>query len=241
MEEPMANSSRLVLPIKTAPLCLSFATTLASYLGIKSSRICDPHVVLIPLVHKRSFKAMGIPVKAELTGLDIPAGSEAEQNINQVIRAGKRATDVVKQILTFSRQSGREKQPLRVDRIVKEVMKLMRATLPASIEIHQDIEKDAGIVEANSTQIFQVLMNLCTNAHHEMRDEGGILEVSLTNVDMDSDVLRQYPDFSPGPYLRLCVSDTGHGMYPEVKERIFEPFFTTKNTGQGTGLSCLMK
>ena len=108
--------------------------------------------------------------------------------------------------------------------------------MPPTIEIRQNIDTNCGPIVADLTQVHQVIMNLCTNAYHAMRDEGGVLEVSLSEVDLDSDALSQYQDSSPGPYIRLTVSDTGHGMDTEVMERIFDPFFTTKAVGEGTGM-----
>ena len=172
----------------------------------------------------------------ELASLDIPDGSKPGQYLNEVLNAGNRAKDLVKQILAFGRQGAQEKKPVLVSLIIKEVLTFLRASLPATIEIRQNIEKDTGIVEADPTRIHQVLMNLCTNAHHAMREKGGILEINLTNVDMDAHAVKQYPEMSSGLYLRLSVSDTGHGMAPDVKERIFDPYFTTKDTGEGTGL-----
>ena len=173
---------------------------------------------------------------AELAILEVPDGSKVKQDLMEIFKAGNRAKDLVQQILTFSRQSDMEKKPVRVSRIVKEALKFLRASLPTTIEIRENIEKDIGTIEADPTQIHQILMNLCTNAHHAMREEGGILEVTLTNVDMDAYTIRQYPDISSGPYVRLSVSDTGHGITPDVKERIFDPYFTTKGVGEGTGL-----
>jgi len=171
----------------------------------------------------------------ELAILDVPDGSNIKQDLKGVLKAGRRAEDLVQQILAFSRQREQEKKPLRVSLIVKEAMKFLRASLPTTIELRQNIDKDTGIVEADSTQIHQVLMNLCTNGYHAMKEEG-ILKVSLMNVYIDADAEKQFPDMSSGPYLRLSVSDTGHGMPPDVKERIFEPYFTTKEIGEGTGL-----
>jgi signal transduction histidine kinase/DNA-binding response OmpR family regulator len=173
---------------------------------------------------------------AELAVLDVPDGSRVKHDLMKILKAGNRAKDLVQQILTFSRQSEQEKKPVRVGLIVKDALKFLRASLPTSIGIRENIDRDTGIIEADPTQIHQVLMNLGANAHHVMREEGGILEVTLTNVDMDAHTIRQYPDMSSGPYLRLSISDTGHGMTPDVKERIFDPYFTTKEVGEGTGL-----
>ncbi len=172
----------------------------------------------------------------ELAMLDVQEGSKAKQSLKQVQKAGNRAKDLVNQILAFSRQSKQELLLVQISPIVKEALKLLRASLPTTIEIRQKIETNLGTVEADSTKVHQVLMNLCTNAAHAMRENGGILEVSLTKVDIDTDASAQHPDIRPGPYLKLTVSDTGHGVAPEMLERIFDPYFTTKEKGEGTGL-----
>ena len=167
---------------------------------------------------------------------DVPKGTLLQSNLKEVLKAGRRARDVVKQILAFSRQTEQERKPLEISLIVKEALKLLRASLPATIEIRQNIGTDLATVLADATQIHQVLMNLCTNAAHAMGERGGILEVNLANVELGSDFTSRYPDIDPGPYLRLTVSDTGHGMHPSIMERIFNPFFTTKERGEGTGM-----
>ncbi|MBW2169460.1 MAG: response regulator, partial [Deltaproteobacteria bacterium] len=172
----------------------------------------------------------------EIASLQVAEDDKAKESLKEVLKSGRRAADLVKQILAFSRKGEQERIPVQIGLIVKEALKLLRASLPTTIEIHQNIESDTGIVEADPTQIHQILMNLCTNAGHAMREEGGILEVTLTNVDIDARTIRQYPDMSPGPYLRLSVSDTGEGMTPEILGRIFDPYFTTKEVGEGTGL-----
>jgi CheY-like chemotaxis protein len=163
-------------------------------------------------------------------------GYSAQHNLEEVLNACLRAEDVVKQILTFSRQSEREKGPLQVSLIVQEALHLLHATLPTTIEIRKKIDNQSGTILADPTQIQQVLMNLCTNAAHAMRENSGVLEVTLTDLYIDADVAAQYPDLNPGPYVRLTVSDTGHGMEPEIIERIFDPYFTTKEPDKGSGM-----
>ena len=174
----------------------------------------------------------------ELAMLDVPEGSKAKQKLKEVEKAGNRAKDLVNQILAFSRQSKQELLLVQISPIVKEALKLLRASLPTTIEIRQKLEipPEQGTVEADTTKLHQVLMNLCTNAAHAMRENGGILEVSLTKVDMDADAAARHTDIRPGPYLKLTVSDAGHGMAPDILERIFDPYFTTKEKGKGTGL-----
>jgi PAS domain S-box-containing protein len=166
---------------------------------------------------------------------ELSDGTRVHKSMEQVLAAGQRAKDLVKQILAFSRQAEEERRPVRLDPIVREALKLLRASLPSTIEIRQYIAPDMGYVMADPTQIHQVLMNLCTNAHHAMIDTGGVLEVRLESTTIDAFEAASH-DLSPGLYLALVVSDTGHGMSPEVVERIFDPYFTTKEKDVGTGL-----
>ena len=173
--------------------------------------------------------------------LDGVSGDDAmREDLEEVLKAGYRARGLVEQILTFSRQTDQERRPLQIAPIVKEALKLLRASIPKTVEIRENIVPESGMILADPTQIHQVLMNLCTNSAHAMREKGGRLEVGLIDVDLDYETAAQYPDLSPGPYLRLTVSDTGHGMDRTVRERIFDPFFTTKGPGEGTGLGLAM-
>ena len=142
----------------------------------------------------------------------------------------------MQQILTFSRHSEQELALLQVGPITKEALKFLRASIPTTIEIRHSIQNDLGLIKADPTQIHQVLMNLCANAAHAMRENGGALNVELSNVDIDSTLLQKDPEMVPGPHIRLSVSDTGHGMTRATLNRIFEPYFTTKPVGEGTGL-----
>jgi PAS domain S-box-containing protein len=172
----------------------------------------------------------------ELTLLDVPEGTKMYSNLDQVLKASERARDLVKQILAFSRQSEQEREPVQLGSIVKEALKMLRRSLPTTIDIRQNIEKESGTVLADAIQIHQVLMNLCTNAAHAMGDTGGVLNVDLSDVDLDIDAAANFPGLKPGPYVRLTVSDTGHGIDGSILERIFDPFFTTKDKGKGTGM-----
>ncbi|MDQ5987612.1 MAG: Sensor histidine kinase RcsC [Syntrophus sp. SKADARSKE-3] len=159
--------------------------------------------------------------------------------LGRVYQAGERARSLVKQILTISRRVEQKTQPMQIAPIIKEVLNLMRSSLPTTIEIRQDIaiSQGKGIVVADPTQIHQVLMNLCTNAAYAMRTKGGVLSVSLSEVEVDAMMIisREW-NLQAGPYVKLTVRDTGHGMNAEVRDRIFEPYFTTKEVGEGTGL-----
>jgi PAS domain S-box-containing protein len=178
----------------------------------------------------------GLMGYAELTLLEDHNITVIHTYVNRILKGCNRAKDLVKQILTFSRQSEQTKEVLEISSIIREAIKLPRATLPSTIEIRENIENNAGIILADAIQIHQIIVNLCTNAAHAMRDKGGILEISLSNIDIDTENLYAYQTITPGSYVRLSVSDTGHGMDSTVKERIFDPYFTTKKHGEGTGL-----
>ena len=171
----------------------------------------------------------------EMTMEEVPAGSNARKNLDEVLKATKRARDLVQQILTFSRRSEHEIKPIGVQVIIKEALELISSLLPATIEIHQNIDNNCGLILADPGQIHQVIMNLCTNAYHAMEEKGGILKVNLSNIELKTDDLTG-SDITPGSYLFLKVGDTGQGMEKDVIERIFDPYFTTKNKDKGTGL-----
>jgi PAS domain S-box-containing protein len=166
---------------------------------------------------------------------DLPPGSNEHQNAVQIYKAGNRGSDLVKQILAFSRQSEQKKMPIRLQQILKEVIKLSRSTIPANINITQDIESDCGLVQADATQIHQIAMNLVTNAYHAVETKSGKISVRLREVEIG---LGQLPesDLLPGRYAVLSVSDTGLGIDPAIMDKIFDPYFTTKEQGKGTGL-----
>jgi len=173
----------------------------------------------------------------ELAVLELSADSKLKYNLEQSLQAAHRAKDLVRQILAFSRQGKQERKPLDICPVVKESLKMLRASLPSTIEIRQNFaEGDLGIIEADPTQIHQILMNLCTNAAHAMEEKGGVLTVSLSKAEIGQEASVAYGGIKPNQYLRLRVSDTGHGMTPEIKKRIFDPYFTTKEIGKGTGL-----
>jgi len=172
----------------------------------------------------------------ELTMDDIPADSQARKNLEEILKATNRAKELVQQILTFSRQGGQERKPLRVQFLIKEALKLLRATIPSTIEIECNVTDECGPILGDPTQIHQVVMNLCTNAYHAMQQTGGKLEVTLKEIDVSYEKSVERVGMKVGPYLELSVKDAGHGMEPEVLERIFEPYYTTKEQGKGTGL-----
>ena len=172
----------------------------------------------------------------ELTMDEVPDDSVAHNNLEEVLKAAHRAKDLVQQILTFSRQSGQERKPVKVHLIIKEALKLLRASIPASIEIINKIDDDCHPVMGDATQIHQVIMNLCTNAYHAMQDKGGTLEVNLSEVDVGYEETVKKIGMQPGKHLQLLVRDEGCGMDAAVLDRIFEPYYTTKEQGKGTGL-----
>ncbi|MGD9232119.1 MAG: ATP-binding protein, partial [Desulfobacterales bacterium] len=160
----------------------------------------------------------------------------ARQNLKEIRTASIRARDVVKQIMAFSRQSPQQMKPVRIIPIIKESLKLLRSSIPTTIEIHQNISSESDTVRADPTQINQVLINLCTNAVHAMGEKGGVLEVRLEDIEVNSSSAVHYHDLSSGKYVRLTVNDTGHGIEPNILERIFDPYFTTKEVGRGSGM-----
>lgn len=172
----------------------------------------------------------------ELAMLRVEADSELIDELTEVRKAADRAKEMVKQILTFSRRESETLSPTHVHVIVKEALKLLRASIPTTIEFRQNIDPNCGTVLANPTQIHQILMNLCTNAFHSMRETGGVLGVSLMPIEIYTKDCSQNINLQPGPYLKLEVIDTGHGMDKETMDRIFEPYFTTKDRGEGTGM-----
>jgi len=166
---------------------------------------------------------------------DMPEDSPYRGNIAKVFKGALRARDLVRQILTFSRQAENETKPLKAQRVLKEVLKLIRSTLPTTINIHQDISNECDSIMADPTQIHQIAMNLMTNAYHAMENTGGTLKVNLKEVELTIEDLTDTV-MIPGPYVCLTVGDTGPGMDKITIVRIFDPYFTTKKEGKGTGL-----
>lgn len=173
---------------------------------------------------------------AELALLDIPKQTPTHRSLSEIFKASSRAKDLVKQILTFSRQTNQERHPLLIKPIVEEVLKMMRASLPSTIEMRHNFKPGLSPILSDPTQIHQVLMNLCTNAGHAMEEGGGVLEVNLDEVEIGPGNSDLSDDMQPGRYQILTVSDTGHGMDASIKERIFDPYFTTKGPGKGSGM-----
>lgn len=163
-------------------------------------------------------------------------GTFLHDNLTEVETAGNRAKELVKQILAISRHDKQSQLPLEINPLVKEALKMLRSTLPSSIEMQENLSADPLVVQVDPTQLHQVVINLATNAKQAMPDQEGILEVSLDAVGFDDSVKNRYPNLKPGRYARITVSDTGSGIPEHDLEKIFEPYFTTKEKGTGTGL-----
>jgi signal transduction histidine kinase/ActR/RegA family two-component response regulator len=166
----------------------------------------------------------------------VPEDGQVYNDLKEVRHAAIRARDLVKQILAFSRQAESERTPLKIQFVIKEALKLLRASLPTTITITRAIDEECGPVLADPTGIHRIVMNLCTNAYHAMREKGGQLKVALEESRFASGDRVSSLDWNPGPYVKLTVSDTGHGMDDDVQQRIFDPYFTTKPPGEGTGM-----
>jgi signal transduction histidine kinase/CheY-like chemotaxis protein len=172
---------------------------------------------------------------SEMARDDVPPNSGLSEYIDEIFTAGNRAKNLVQQILAFSRQSKVERIILQPQPLIKEALKMLRSSIPTTIDIQDDIAADCGTIEADPTQLYQILMNLCTNAFHAMEKSGGILRVELKVAEHLPPELQD--DGSPAQtFIELAVSDTGHGIGPDIIDKIFDPFFTTKEQGKGTGM-----
>ncbi|MEP6668898.1 MAG: response regulator [Chthoniobacter sp.] len=178
----------------------------------------------------------GIIGFAELGLHEVSNPLSADQHFREILRAGQRARDLVRQILAFSRQREQDRQPLELGETLQEALKLLRATIPVSIEIVSKIEEKTPTVLADSTQVHQIVTNIVTNAWHAIGQKRGTITVQLSTFQVDEDFAHANPDLRPGRYVRLSISDNGTGIPAEILGRIFEPFFTTKGPDEGTGL-----
>ncbi len=174
---------------------------------------------------------------SEMAKGQLPAADPIREDLDQVIQAGNRATELVKQILTFSSQGEEDFKPLKVQLILKEVLKLLRSSMPTTIQLKEAITANSGSILADPTQIHQVLMNLCINAKHAIADEPGTISISLSEIQVSEEkTIDNGPQIKPGTYLDLEINDTGCGMDESTRSKIFDPFFTTKEKSKGTGL-----
>lgn len=188
------------------------------------------------IAHDFNNLLMGILGYLEIADKSLPSDSDAHLYLNEATAAGQRAKDLVRQILTFSRQTEKQRKPLNPQPIVKETLKLIRASFPKTVELRQDIPEELGQILADPGEIQQVLMNLCVNAEHAMRARGGVLSVSLENIDIDAEFESIHKDLKSGPHVVMTISDTGCGMDQVTQDSMFDPFFTTKKVGEGTGM-----
>lgn len=173
---------------------------------------------------------------AELALDEIDGNQIYRRNIEQIVKASKRARDLVKQILTFSRKTEGKRKPLKLTPLIKETFTLLRGSLPTTIAINLDIQAGSDTVSTDPSQIQQIIMNLATNAAYAMQEKGGMLTIGLSDGRFSEDEPLPDPEMSAGDYVKLTVRDTGKGMSARTLRRIFEPFFTTKPAGQGTGM-----
>ncbi|MFC1869184.1 PAS domain S-box protein, partial [Thermodesulfobacteriota bacterium] len=177
-----------------------------------------------------------IMIHSEMAMMELPPDSPVQKNLQSIYKSGEHARDLVKQILTFARRKETEKAAIRISPIMKETIKLLRSTTPSTIDIQYDLKAEQDTVLADPTQMNQIVMNLCANAAHAMREKGGVLEISLSDEYIGPDEIERFADIKPGHYLRLSVRDTGSGIAPDNTDKIFEPYYTTKGVGEGTGL-----
>ena len=183
----------------------------------------------------------GIIGYTEIILRDLPPDEHKKirNNLRNILTAGERARSLIEKMLTFSRQSESTRQPVSLARILDDVLQLIRVSLPATITITSEIS-DHPVVQADPIQMHQVFMNLCTNAGHAMKENGGTLTISLAPVHLDNAFTGRHPELTTGEYAQITLSDTGKGIDEQILERIFDPFFTTKQKGEGTGLGLSM-
>ncbi len=215
-----------------------------------------------PLLSSQKMEALGILACAlahdfnniltamigytELSLAQIPVDSTIKQNLWEILQAGRRAKELVDQMLRFKREEDDGKKIMQIVPVIKEVCNLLRASSPANVEVKVKIEDENYLLRANPTHIYQILLNLCLNAIQAIGDKYGLLEISLSSWRLDDALVSQYEELKPGPYVCLTVKDTGEGIPPEIMPKIFDPYFTTKRDKQGSGLGlaivrCLVK
>jgi PAS domain S-box-containing protein len=189
------------------------------------------------IAHDFNNILQSIVINADLM-LVAPDADEEERKdrVDNILKAARRARDLVKQILTFSRHGELELKPLQINAVLKESIKMLRSFLPTTIEIKQDISSGGDLVLADPVRIYQVIMNFATNAAYAMKEKGGVLTFQLDRENINAAKMTEYPGLKPGLYIKLSVSDTGHGIAPSIISKIFDPFFTTKSRGEGSGL-----
>lgn len=172
---------------------------------------------------------------SELSLASLDKNSDEYANTKEVLQAGMRAKDLTRQILTFSRRAEQKMEPVQLGMVVTEALKLIRASIPAGIDIIRDI-KSTAVIMGDEGELHRIIMNLCTNAYHAMENEKGTIEVRVEDIMVDQEILQAGEPLVPGKYVTLTVGDTGRGMTPDILEKIFDPFFTTKSVDHGTGM-----
>ena len=201
-----------------------------------SQRLESLGVLAGGIAHDFNNILAGIIGLTDLALRQIPEESLAHDDLTEALQAANRAKELVKQILAFSRQSGQDRNSIYLHIVAREAIKLLRASLPAMIEIIDSVDSHSGAVMANAAQLYQVITNFSTNAAQAMTGQSGKLEIRVRDIEVDKAMAERNPALRPGPYVELSVRDTGHGMAPSVLARVFDPFFTTKGPGQGTGM-----
>ena len=172
----------------------------------------------------------------ELALEDVPEWNPGYNNLKEIKSASLKAAGIVKQLLNFTRKSDQKLNPINIIPIIKDVLKLLRSTIPTTIEIQEDLSGDDIVIFGDQNQINQVIMNLCINASHAMEDTGGIITVKARTITIEADSQRDLPEPGKGKYIEITVSDTGPGIDINIINRIFDPYFTTKEMGQGSGM-----
>jgi len=172
---------------------------------------------------------------SELAVRELDDRPETKRKIEEVVKAGNRARELVQHILAFSRKNEADRETIDMGDVVREALELLRATTPSNIEFNESISSDCGQVKANAIRIHQVILNLCTNSAYAMAEKGGVLTVSLAPVTLALGELKGRNNI-PGDYVRLTISDTGTGIDEKIISKVFDPYFTTKPQGVGTGL-----
>jgi len=172
---------------------------------------------------------------AELSLMHLEKDSLLYNNLCGIRKAGERARDLVKQILTFARQSEEELGPVKIKGVAEEAISFIRSTIPSAVQIRQTLDSE-WFVLGSVTQINQIFMNVCTNAAHAMEERGGFMDIALKDIDLPASLELQVMGLHAGEYVRIVISDTGTGIRPEIADRIFEPYFSTKRVGRGTGM-----
>ncbi len=240
--------SGIVMEFSDIPYSVSFAKDISERKEAENQRLkMEAHMREVQRIESLGTLAGGIAHDfnnilaailgyAELAQFECQVDSNLRNYVSEIFKAGNRAKELVQQILLFSRQGRSEKGPMDISRVVAEALKLIKATLPANIAIMENISYDLAPVFANEIQIHQIVMNLCTNAHHAIKTTDGMLDVSLKAISLLDQDAQSHPGMNPGNYIKLSIGDNGCGIPPDIINRIFEPYYTTRPTGEGTGL-----